>query len=160
MQFETIASEDPSPADRAAIAAALTAYNESRVGEPTDHKPLALLLRDADGKTIGGLWGRSSYDWLFVEMLFVPEALRGQDVGTRLLQQAETVARERGCVGVWLYTHAFQARGFYEKLGYHAFAELGASPSRFVRHFMRKLVNGPIDRPAPLPMPIDEVLRK
>ena len=40
-------------------------------------------------KTIGGLWGRSAYEWLFVELLFIPEELRGQGLGTTLLRQAE-----------------------------------------------------------------------
>ena len=44
---------------------------------------------------IGGLWGRTVYDWLFVELLFVPDALRGRGVGSELMQRAEDEALKR-----------------------------------------------------------------
>lgn len=100
-----------------------------------------ILLRDrAAGSTIGGLWGRSVYDWLYVELLAVPEDLRGQGVGSTLMRQAETIAIERGCVGVWLDTYGFQARGFYEKLGYEVFGVLDDHPRGSQRFFLRKLL--------------------
>jgi hypothetical protein len=36
---------------------------------------------------IGGLWGRSLWGSLFVDIVFVPEKLRGNGIGTSLLQQ-------------------------------------------------------------------------
>jgi hypothetical protein len=51
---------------------------------------------------------------------------------------AEDLALERGCVGAWLTTLSFQARGFYERLGYVVFAELENSPRDNARIFMRK----------------------
>jgi hypothetical protein len=41
---------------------------------------------------------------------------------------AEEEAAARGCHGAWLDTFEFQARGFYERLGYTCFAELGDYP--------------------------------
>ena len=67
---------------------------------------------------IGGLWGRTVYDWLFVEHLFVPEHLRGRGLGTALMRKAEEVAIARDCIGVCLDTFDFNAPGFYRKLGY------------------------------------------
>jgi hypothetical protein len=37
------------------------------------------------------------------------------------MDRAEVHARERGCHSAWLDTFSFQARGFYEKLGYDEF---------------------------------------
>ena len=57
----------------------------------------------------------------------MPETLRGRGIGTDLLRRAEAEALVRGCHGAWLDTFEFQARGFYERLGYRCFGELGGS---------------------------------
>lgn len=41
-----------------------------------------------------------------------------------MLLQAEQEAIARGCRGAWLDTYSFQARGFYERLGYAVFGIL------------------------------------
>ncbi|KLD63926.1 GNAT family N-acetyltransferase [Dyella japonica] len=137
MSYELHAVDAPDAADREAIAAPLRAYNLSKV--PTlDIQPLVIALRDAQGRTIGGLWGETALDWLHIDLLGIPESMRGQDVGTALLLRAEEIARERGCVGAWLDTFAFQARGFYEKLGYSVFGEIPDHPVGGARYFLRK----------------------
>ena len=142
MPFDLVVTEEYSAEDRDAIQRTLHAYNESQ-GWSSGLKPLGVLLRDPQtGKTIGGLWGRTSYDWLLIEFLIVPEALRGQDLGTELIRRAEAIAIERGCLGVWLTTLVFQARGFYEKLGYECFATMVDSPRGGERYFMRKRFAG------------------
>ncbi|MDJ0389103.1 GNAT family N-acetyltransferase [Roseomonas sp. E05] len=137
MDIELVAADSPTPEDRAAIIAALTRFNESQVG-PSNMQPLVLLLRDAAGATVGGLWGRTSYDWMFIELLAVPEALRGKSFGTRLMRRAEAVAVERGCAGIWLDTFSFQARPFYEGLGYALFGEIAGHPRGGARYFLHK----------------------
>ena len=111
---------------------ALIAFNDANVGE-SGYRPIAFAIEDERGQMMGGLSGATAYGWLFVELLFVPEALRGQGVGTRLIQLAEAEAVARGCHSVWLDTFEFQARGFYERLGYTCFGELKNYPtgSRF-----------------------------
>jgi len=137
MRCELHAIESPVAADRDAIAAPLRAYNLGHV--PTlAIQPLVIALRDEHGHTIGGLWGETGLDWLHVDLLAVPEPLRGQDVGTALMQRAEAIARDRGCIGAWLDTFAFQARGFYEKLGYSVFGEIPDYPVGGARYFLRK----------------------
>jgi GNAT superfamily N-acetyltransferase len=134
MQFEIIVANDPPPAEREAILDPLKAYNEAH-GGPANYGTLAVLLRDVQSsETIGGLWGRSAYDWLHIELLFVPEQLRGEGLGTRLVRQAEAIARERGHIGIWVDTHDFQAPGFYQKLGYEVFGVVPDHP-RGQRHF-------------------------
>jgi GNAT superfamily N-acetyltransferase len=122
---------------RAAIGKGLGAYNRQRTGTD-DYRPLAALLSNSDGEVIGGLWGNTAYGWLFVELLFVPESLRGRRVGTELLQRAELEAMRRGCHSAWLDTFQFQARGFYERNGYSCFGELDNFPSGHSRYFMKK----------------------
>jgi GNAT superfamily N-acetyltransferase len=124
MPFEIVVADDPPPAERESIRAPLSAYNEMR-GGPANYRAMAILLRDAEsGETIGGLWGWSVYDWFRIDLLFVPEQLRGEGLGTRLVRQAEAIARERGHIGMWVDTFDFQAPGFYQKLGYEVFGVL------------------------------------
>ncbi len=129
--------DTPSEADREAVLAPLRAYNISRAGDPRI-RPVAILLNDEDGKAVGGLWGRLAYDWLFIELLAVPEQYRGQDHGTALMNEAERIARASGCTGIWLDTYEFQARGFYEKLGFEVFGTLDDHPAGQRRFFLRK----------------------
>lgn len=52
--------------------------------------------------------------------LVVDEACRGQGIGRRLMEQAETWGRERNCAAVYLKTNMIrhEAHTFYENLGY------------------------------------------
>jgi len=146
MKPDIIVTDDPAVADRAAVLDGLIAYNDSRVG-PSPLVPLAVLLRDArNGDTIGGLYSYFLYDWLYVELLIVPESWRGVGLGTELMRRAEAKAIERGCAGIWLNTFSFQARGFYEKLGYQVFGVLDDNPRGAQRFFMRKLLAVPTTR--------------
>lgn len=131
------ATDEAVPSDRAIIAAGLASYNEARGGTP-DVRPLNILLKDERAITVGGLWGRTYWRWLYVELLFVPDELRGHDFGARLLGAAESEARTRECVGAWLDTFAFQAPGFYERQGYQRFGELPGYPPGFSRMFFAK----------------------
>ena len=120
--------ESPDPGLRDAIVQPLRAFNESRIG-PVKPELLAIVLRDPEGGTVtGGLWGASVVGWLYVDLLVVPEGFRGQGLGSELLRKAETIARKRGCIGIWLHTATFQAPAFYEKRGFQAFGTVPDYP--------------------------------
>jgi GNAT superfamily N-acetyltransferase len=129
--------EEPDGSDRLAILTRLVAFNLHHA-EPGPQGVVALLLKDDLGLTIGGLWGTILFAWLHVELLFVPEVMRGTSVGTRLMKRAEQEAVERGCRGVCLDTYSFQARGFYEKLGYDLVGTIGDLPPGGARHYLQK----------------------
>ncbi|KFC68571.1 putative acetyltransferase [Devosia sp. LC5] len=127
------------PQSETAIGDALVAFNRSQVPSFPAPETIGLVLkRPDDGSVEGGLTARISFNHMFVEMLVVPERLRGQGVGRQLMQQAEAVARERGCAGIWLDTFSFQAPGFYEKLGYAVFGAIGNYPPGHSRFFLHK----------------------
>jgi GNAT superfamily N-acetyltransferase len=135
-----IVDENPDPKHRQAIWSPLLNYNDSRVGSPT-LRPFAVFLRaPQNGAVVGGLWAYSVYDWLFVELLFVPEAMRRNGIGSTLMHHAEDAAVNRSCIGVWLDTYSFQARGFYEKLGYEIFGAIDDFPKGQSRYFFRKIL--------------------
>jgi len=121
-----------------AIGDALGAFNAAQAGE-TSHLPLSIVIRHPETNAIiGGLTGSSSHDWLFIKLFFIPESLRGQNLGTKLIAQAETIARARNLTGIWLDTFEFQARGFYEKLGFTLFGTLPDHPRGYNRYFLQK----------------------
>jgi GNAT superfamily N-acetyltransferase len=120
-----------------AIRAPLAAFNARHVGDG-GKTPVLIPLDDGHGRIVGGLSGSTSDEWLFIDMLVVPQEFRGQGWGRRLLECAEREAVKRGCHSCWLGTFEFQARGFYERLGYACFAELGDHPQGHSMHFMRK----------------------
>lgn len=126
----------PDEALRRAIASPLLSFNEAQAG-PSGHLLLALALRDAQGMVIGGLWGSTSYGWLYTQALAVPEHARGQGLGRALMLEAEAQARQRGCHAAWVDT-IFGARGFYESLGYRVFGELADHPAGHTRSFLQK----------------------
>lgn len=102
---------------------------------------IALLVRDEHDEILGGLYGRVFYQWFFVELLSVPEQGRGQGIGSRLMQMAEDLAREKECVGIWLDTFDFQAPQFYKKLGYSELGHIADYPPGHRRFFFQKRLN-------------------
>jgi GNAT superfamily N-acetyltransferase len=113
------------------------AYNESQWSQHPPWCPLAIFVQD-ESQIVAGLAGQTYCGWLFVKYLWVSDGLRGRGVGRELMDRAEVRARERGCHSAWLDTFSFQARGFYEKLGYEEFGRLDYPPDHH-RHFMQKL---------------------
>ena len=83
---------------------------------------------------LGSVWG----GWLHVTFLWIDEAVRGQHWATRLMDQAEDYARERGCHSATLDTHSFQARPFYERRGYEVFGILDDYPKGHKKFFLKK----------------------
>ncbi|EJC77260.1 GNAT family N-acetyltransferase [Rhizobium hidalgonense] len=134
-EFELTAS--PSPEELAAITDALSAFNNSDVG-PSDRRPLAVLIRDTDGKVTGGLSGYTAWGWLFTQMLYIPDTLRGSGLAGRILARAEEEAKARGCHGAWIDTFSPQALHVYINQGYEVFGELEDFPEGRTRSFLRK----------------------
>jgi len=134
-------SQNPTDEEREAILIPLRAYNTAQAG-PGNPQPLALLVRDDNGEILGGLYGRFFYQWLFIELLSVPEQARGQGLGSKLMQMAEDLARKKECVGIWLDTFDFQAPQFYKRLGYSELGQIADYPPGHKRHFFQKrLIN-------------------
>ena len=115
-KWSIVLETGPEPALREKILAPLIAYNE-QAGGPTQWGPLAITVRDQTGDVVGGLWGRTGYGFLFVELLALGPA-RGGGLGRKVMGLAETEARRRGLLGMWVDTWTFQAPGFYQKLGF------------------------------------------
>lgn len=129
---------NPSDGDIEAVLAALVA-SEQTAGRDAGYQPFSVLLSDEpDGPVTGGLYGYSIFDWLFIQYVAVPLGKQGQGIGQELMARAEAWCRERGLAGMWLDTFAFQARPFYEKLGFSVFGEIEDHPRGSSRFFLQK----------------------
>ncbi|HVM38871.1 MAG TPA: GNAT family N-acetyltransferase [Sphingomicrobium sp.] len=129
--------EQPAAERRGALLAQLVRFNAGQA-PAAGARPLCVAISNATDDLDGGLWGVTLYDWLAIELLFVPDGLRGRGLGAAILALAEQEARTRGCIGAWLDTFSFQARGFYERLGYVVAGSIPDHPRGGARFFLMK----------------------
>ena len=131
-------TDQPTDADDKVIAGGLADFNALKTGY-RDWRPLAALLRDPDtGETLGGMIGRTSYGLLFIDLVYLPETMRGQDIGSKLLGMMEQEGAQRGCKSAFLYTITYQAPAFYERHGWTEFGRIACDPPGAARVFMTK----------------------
>ena len=117
----------------------LREFNRNAIDSGHPSGDLAVIIRDGEKEhIIGGLWGRTGRGWLSVELIFVPEELRGQGIARRLLAVAEAEGLRRGCHSAWLDTLNPEAALLYERLGYRRFGELKDYPVGNSRIFLQK----------------------
>ena len=143
MAIEVTETTHPTEADWQAVTKPLHAYNcEKASGTPAER--IALILKDSiSGESVGGLHGQAYWNWLHIDLLFVPTSVRGKGIGCELLARAERFGKQKNCLGVWLDTFSFQAPEFYRKHGYETFASLENYPRDESRIFFRKRLTPP-----------------
>jgi GNAT superfamily N-acetyltransferase len=132
-------TDAPAQEDVDVILRGLIAFNERAVGLPGgERRHFAALVRDEARNTLGGAVGSSYYGWLAIDLLWLPEMLRGTGLGMQVMRLSEAEARARGCTGIRLDTYSFQARGFYEKIGFSLFGTLPDHPPGHTRYWLAK----------------------
>jgi GNAT superfamily N-acetyltransferase len=120
-----------------ALMAGMKAFNGAAIPDLNAHKIVA-AIRDAADKVIGGVIGRLAGDSVYMEIVYNDDSVRGTGMGREMMLLCEAEAKRLGAREAWLYTMSFQAKPFYEKLGYAQFAELNWLNGTHKRHFMRK----------------------
>ena len=115
----------------------IRSYNRSK-REVAESEPLNLYVEDEHGEIMAGLVAETFGNWLEIEYLFVKEDLRGQGIGSQLLQQAESEAKKRNCRFAFVNTYQFQAPAFYQKHGYQEVFTLKDYPYTGQRHYYQK----------------------
>ena len=127
----------PEKATLTDLGAGLRRYNESFTG-PSEAVEFVVTLRDADGKFLGGVYCDLYWNALFIKWVWLDESVRKTGLGASLMRDAEAEGKRRGATMSHLDTFSFQARGFYEKLGYRVFGTLDYPGTDFQRHYMSK----------------------
>ena len=102
------------------------------------HLGLAEAEKNETKKVVGGLFARTSLGLLRVELFFLPEDLRRDRLGSRILAMAEEEGRRRGCTRAVLSTLHFQAPGFYLKQGWEVAARIECEQPGHTRFHMTK----------------------
>lgn len=119
------------------IGGGISEYNTQQAGDDQG-KNLCFVLKAADETIVGGVIGATYWNWLFVNLMWLQDRLRGRGYGRQLLLLAEEEARRRGAQHAYLDTFSFQAPDFYQKNGYRVFGELADFPAGHTRYFMVK----------------------
>ena len=115
----------------------IRSYNRSK-REAAESEPLNLYVEDDSGELMAGLVAETFGNWLEIEYLFVKEDLRGQGIGSQLLQRAESEAKMRNCRFAFVNTYQFQAPAFYQKHDYQEVFTLKDYPCTGQRHYYQK----------------------
>jgi ribosomal protein S18 acetylase RimI-like enzyme len=105
---------------------------------PRRYQSLTLTLRDADQQLAGALLAATAWNWLSIDVLWIEPSLRGRGSGRSMVLEAERIARQRGCTHARLDTFDFQARSFYERLGFRAYAQLDGFPAGHTQFHLAK----------------------
>lgn len=77
---------------------------------------------------------------LFIDVLFVEESHRRQQLGSLLLSKVEAEAKLLGATLSHLDTFDWQAKDFYLKAGYEIFGVLDACPPGHKRYYLKKIL--------------------
>ncbi len=123
----------------------LHTYNRSKcewIRKNTEEKPSKpnyhnFGIYDCE-KLIGGVVGIIQFGWYFLEEFWIDEKYRGQGIGTELIKNIEKCAIDNNAIGVRLNTWSFQAKGFYEKMGYKVYATFEDCPPGTIDYFLKK----------------------
>jgi len=137
-EIDLVVTDAPTPAQRDCVLETLRVFATQVVGRPDDKAYAVLVTEREGGAVIGGLIAYSRWQEFFIDLIALPETVRGRGVGGRLLAMAEQEARARGCSIVWLDSYAFQDNGFYEHSGFEVFARFEGKPPIYPRLFFKK----------------------
>lgn len=117
----------------------LEAYNYSKLGD--NHKqPIMSMIKQPNGKLVGGVFAYLSYGWCTIELLWIDEQYRGNDLATKILKKIEAFAINEGVIRFKVETGSFQALDFYKKQGFEVYAELEDYPLGHTNYYCRKII--------------------
>lgn len=93
--------------------------NRYKGSEGFDYKTETINIAAFDKDIFaGGVVAIITLDTMYIDLLVVEEAFRMYKVGSTLMNKIEAIANKKEIKLISLGTTEFQARGFYEKLGY------------------------------------------
>lgn len=134
-----VQNEHPDEGETDFIYQQLRIFNTLHTGK-LPRKSIRLFAYNPEGRVVGGLFGDVGWGWLHIDILWVDASYQGQGIATDLLKEAEVESVAIGVDRAYLETTAFQARPFYEKMGYEVFAQLEDQPPGHTCYYMKKLL--------------------
>ena len=134
-------TQNPAKEDAKTISDGLVRFNHETIPDldyPDATINFSIFTRDDEGQVVAGLRASCYWNILHIELVWVSEEARGKNIGSQMVEKAEAFAIEKGSERVLLDTTTWQARPFYEKLGYEVFGTLPDHPKGHALHFMTK----------------------
>ncbi|GAB6108274.1 GNAT family N-acetyltransferase [Fusibacter bizertensis] len=98
------------------------------------------VVRDENNIIVGGIAGSTYLSSLEIEVLWISEAYRGQNIASQLLVEIENEAKKAGCQMAHLTTYSFQAPQFYQKNGFVVCGEIDGFPDNIKLYILKKLL--------------------
>ena len=131
----------PAPEDAAALSQGIVAFNKREVPDleaVEEEVKFFVFAKDDAGNLQGGIRASCYWNTLHIELVWLDEAARGLGLGGKLMAEAEDFARARACENALVETTSWQAKPFYEKLGYALMATLPNRPKGHASHYLTK----------------------
>lgn len=129
--MKIVVTTSPNKEDLKTLSKGIGSFNQGYlpddVGFEKDTK-FAVFAKDEQGKILGGIRANAFWNYCIIELLWLSKDSRGLGVGTKLMNANEKFAKEHGFNYVRTETLSFQAKPFYEKLGFKVFGELPDYP--------------------------------
>lgn len=126
-----VVTTSPTQDDLKALSVGIGSYNKDylpdEVGFEKDTK-FAVIAKDENGQVLGGIRANAFWNYCTIELLWLAKETRGLGLGSNLMAAAEKFAKDKGFGYMRTETLSFQAKPFYEKLGYKVFGELPDYP--------------------------------
>jgi putative acetyltransferase len=147
-----ITVENPDQAEVHALLTASDAYMASLYPAESNHmvdvstlkQPhVTFLVARAEGRAVGcGAVVQSAEGWAEIKRMFVSPAARGRQVGRKLLERLEAVAREKGIAALRLETGISQpeALALYRSAGFREIEPFGDYRPDPLSLFMEKTI--------------------
>lgn len=132
---------NPNEQDAKTISQGITDFNHSEIPdlEPIEKEvKFSVFARNQTKNIVGGIRAICFWNTLHIELLWLSESCRGKGVGKELIESAENFAKENGCEKVFVETTSWQAKPFYEKIGYKLIATLNDRPKGHASHYLTK----------------------
>ena len=102
------------------------------------YEEINICLKNDNAEIIAGLNSVICWNWMEIDILWVHNDYRKQGYGTKLLEEAEKISREKNCSFIKLNTFSFQAPEFYKKYGYKIIAVIENAPNKFKHYYLKK----------------------
>ncbi|WP_209349437.1 GNAT family N-acetyltransferase [Pontixanthobacter sp. CEM42] len=125
MKIELAAN--PDDADLKVISEGIKSFNQQHLPDDVVFEPdtrFAVFAKDDGGKVVGGIRANAYWNYCILELVWISDDARGQRVGSQLMAAVESHCRTLGFEYIRTETLSFQAKPFYEKLGFKVFGEL------------------------------------
>ncbi|UNY99953.1 GNAT family N-acetyltransferase [Zhouia spongiae] len=134
-------TERPKEQDAKTISQGIIDFNNAKIPdlEPIEKEvKFFVFVRNKLDQVIGGVRATCFWNTLHIELLWLSEDCRGKGVGKDLMNATESFAKEKGCEKAFVETTSWQAKPFYEKVGYVHIATINDRPKGYASHYLTK----------------------